>query len=143
MRDELFFSRRGVFARLNGALMRASASGELASSAIEVGWNTRAGPDQYVDLLRRVASTGASPSRTGSGALALAYVAAGRREGFVEHHINAWDCLAGILLVTEAGGYVNDFLRGDGLTKGNPLVACAPGVKDALIAAAAFEGVTI
>ena len=50
---------------------------------------------------------------------------------------------AGILLVTEAGGYVSDFLRGDGLTKGNPLVACAPGVKNALIAAAAFEGVTI
>ena len=61
----------------------------------------------------------------------------------VEHHMNAWDCLAGILLVSEAGGYVNDFLRADGLTKGNPLVACAPGVKDALIAAAAFEGVTI
>ena len=103
----------------------------------------RAGPEQFVDLLRRVASTGASPSRTGSGALALAYVAAGRRDGFVEHHIHAWDCLAGILLVTEAGGYVNDFLRGDGLTNGNPLVACALGVKDALIAAAAFEGVTI
>ena len=141
MRDELFAARRGGGARLNGALMRASAASELASSAIEVGWNMRAGPDQFVDLLRRVASTGASPSRTGSGALALAYVAAGRRDGFVEHHINAWDCLAGILLVSEAGGYVNDFLRGDGLTKGNPLIACAPGVKDALIAAAAFEGV--
>ena len=143
MRDELFSSRRGGGARLNGALMRASAASELASSAIEVGWNTRAGPDQYVDLLSRVAVTGASPSRTGSGALALAYVAAGRRDGFVEHHINAWDCLAGILLVTEAGGYVNDFLRGDGLMRGNPLVACASGVKDALIAAAAFEGVTL
>src|ERR1700722_11511055 len=96
MRDELFASRRGGGARLNGVLMRASPASELASSAIEVGWNTRAGPDQYVDLLRRIASTGASPSRPGSGALALAYVAAGRREGFVEHHIHAWDCLAGI-----------------------------------------------
>jgi myo-inositol-1(or 4)-monophosphatase len=143
MRDELFSSRRGGGARLNGVLMRASPASELASSAIEVGWNTRAGPEEFVDLLLRVASTGASPSRTGSGALALAYVAAGRRDGFVEHHINAWDCLAGILLVTEADGYVSDFLRGDGLTKGNPLVACASGVKDALIAAAAFEGITI
>lgn len=92
-------------------------------------------------MLSRVASTGASPSRTGSGALAIAYVAAGRSDGFVEHHINAWDCLAGILLVSEAGGYVSDFLKGDGLTRGNPLIASAPGVKDALIAAAAFEGV--
>jgi myo-inositol-1(or 4)-monophosphatase len=143
MRDELFSGRRGGGARLDGALMRVSGASELAKSAIEVGWNMRATGDAYVDLLRRVARTGASPFRTGSGALALAYVAAGRREGYVEIHINAWDCLAGILLVTEAGGYVNDFLRGDGLTKGNPLVACAPGVKDALIAAAAFEGVTI
>ena len=59
-----------------------------------------------------------APSRTGSGALALAYVAAGRRDGYVEHHINAWDCLAGILLVSEAGGYVSDFLAGDGLDQG-------------------------
>jgi myo-inositol-1(or 4)-monophosphatase len=143
MRDELFAGRRGSGARLNGAPMRVSAANSLASSAIEIGWNMRAGPEQFADLLLRVASTGASPSRTGSGALALAYIAAGRRDGFVEHHIHAWDCLAGILLVTEAGGYVNDFLRGDGLTDGNPLVACALGLKDALIAAAAFEGVTI
>jgi myo-inositol-1(or 4)-monophosphatase len=47
------------------------------------------------------------------------------------------------VLVSEAGGYVNDFLRGDGLTKGNPLIACAPGIKEALVAAAAFEGVAI
>ena len=142
VRDELFAARRDGGARLNGAPIRASGASSLANSAVEVGWNLRAGPDQYVALLRRVASTGASPSRTGSGALAIAYVAAGRLDGFVEHHIHAWDCLAGIMLVTEAGGYVSDFLSGDGLAKGNALIACAPGVRDALIAAAAFEGVT-
>ena len=143
IRDELFAGRRGGGARVNGTPMRASGVSSLASSQVEVGWNVRAGAEQFVNLLRRVASTGASPSRAGSGALALAYVAAGRRDGFVEHHINAWDCLAGILLVEEAGGYVSDYLRGDGLAKGNALIACAPGVKDALIAAAAFEGVAI
>jgi myo-inositol-1(or 4)-monophosphatase len=142
MRDELFAARRGGGARLNGAPIRASEAASLGPSTIEVGWNLRASADQYVALLRRVVLTGAAPFRTGSGALALAYVAAGRRDGFVEHHINAWDCLAGILLVSEAGGYVNDYLSGDGLTKGNALIACAPGIKDALIAAAAFEGVT-
>ncbi|HEY3621816.1 MAG TPA: inositol monophosphatase [Roseiarcus sp.] len=142
MRDELFAGRRGGGARLNGALMRASAARSLASSAIEVGWNLRAGPDHYVDLLRRVARTGAAPFRTGSGALALAYVAAGRLDGYVEHHMNAWDCLAGILLVSEAAGYVNDYLSAGGLRHGAPVIACAPGVKDTLIAAAAFEGVT-
>ncbi|MGC9957748.1 inositol monophosphatase family protein, partial [Roseiarcus sp.] len=141
MLDELFAARRGGGARLNGAPISASLAASLANASVEVGWNSRAGFGQYVDLLSRVASTGASPSRTGSGALAIAYVAAGRSDGFVEHHINAWDCLAGILLVSEAGGYVSDFLKGDGLTRGNPLIASAPGVKDALIAAAAFEGV--
>ena len=93
--------------------------------------------------LRRVALWGAAPFRSGSGALGIAYVAAGRRDGYVEHHINAWDCLAAILLVHEAGGYVSDFLSGEGLTKGNPLIACAPGVKDALISAAAIEGIAL
>ena len=142
VRDELFAGRRGGGARLNGAPMRVSAARSLASSSIEVGWNLRASADQYVALVRRVVATGAAPCRTGSGALAIAYVAAGRLDGYVESHINPWDCLAGILLAGEAGGYVSDYLGSDGLAKGAPLIACAPGVKDALIATAAFEGVT-
>lgn len=141
MRDELFAARRSGGARLNGVSIQTSGQTSLADAAVEVGWNLRAGPDQYVELLRRVASTGASPSRTGSGALALAYVAAGRLDGFVEHHIHAWDCLAGIVLVSEAGGYVSDFLNGDGLAKGAPLIACASGIRRALIAAASFKGI--
>ncbi|MFZ0601957.1 MAG: inositol monophosphatase family protein, partial [Roseiarcus sp.] len=127
--------------RLNGAPMRASGASALANSAIEVGWNLRSSPDQYADLVRRVVVTGAAPFRTGSGALALAYVAAGRLDGYVERHIHAWDCLAGILLATEAGAYVSDYLGAGGLARGAPLIACASGVKDALIGAAAFEGV--
>jgi myo-inositol-1(or 4)-monophosphatase len=143
MRDELFSARRGGGAFLNGAPIRASDATALASSTIEVGWNMRAGVAKYLDLLRRVALWGASPFRTGSGALGVAYVAAGRRDGYVEHHINAWDCLAAILLVQEAGGYVSNFLAGEGLAKGNPLIACAPGVKDALISAVEFEGIVL
>ena len=94
----------------------------------------------YVELLTRIVATGAGVIRAGSGALGLAYVAAGRRDGYVENHINAWDCLAGNLLVAEAGGYVSDFLAGEGLTRGNPLIACAPGVKAALVEAAAIRG---
>jgi myo-inositol-1(or 4)-monophosphatase len=141
MRDELFSGRRGAGARLNGAPMRASSLSSLANSSVEVGWNLRASADQYVELLRRIVVTGAAPFRAGSGALALAYVGAGRLDGYVERHIHAWDCLAGILLASEAGAYVNDYLSAGGLAKGAPLIACAPGIKDALIAAAAFEGV--
>jgi len=143
MRDELFSARRGEGARLNGAVIKPSEATALANAAVEVGWNARAGMARYLDLLRHVALWGAAPFRAGSGALGIAYVAAGRRDGYVEHHINAWDCLAAILLVREAGGYVSDFLSGEGLTKGNPLIACAPGVKEALISAAALEGIVL
>ncbi len=143
IRDELFSARRGGGARLNGAPMKTSEASALANATIEVGWNVRTGAAKYLELLRRVTLWGAAPCRTGSGALGVAYVAAGRRDGFVEHHINAWDCLAAILLVDEAGGYVSDFLSGEGLTKGNPLIACAPGLRDALISAAAIEGIVL
>jgi len=54
--------------------------------------------------------------------------------------MNAWDCLAAIALVREAGGYVSDFLSNEGLDQGGPILACAPGVKEALLAAAEIEG---
>jgi len=143
VRDELFAARRGGGAFLNGAPIKPSEATSLANSAVEVGWNMRAGVSKYLDLLRRVALWGAAPFRTGSGALGIAYVAAGRRDGFVEHHINAWDCLAAVLIVKEAGGYVSDFLAGEGLAKGNPIIACAPGIKDALVSAVEIEGIVL
>ena len=57
--------------------------------------------------------------------------------------MNAWDCLAGIALIREAGGYVSDFLSNDGLRKGNAILAAAPGLKDALIRTAAIEGLVL
>lgn len=77
-------------------------------------------------------SAGCAFRRSGSGALGLADVASGRAEGYVEMHINSWDCAAGILLVTEAGGRTNDFFAGGGLLGGNPLIATNPALADAL-----------
>ena len=68
--------------------------------------------------------------RHGSGALALADVALGVCDGYIELHINAWDALAGILLVQEAGGRTNDFLADGGLTRGNLLIATTPELHD-------------
>ena len=66
---------------------------------------------------------GCAIRRAGSGALGLADVAAGRVEAYCELHINSWDCAAGIVLVREAGGRTSDFFAGDGLDRGNPLLA--------------------
>ena len=79
----------------------------------------RYGADRFLGLIGRASSRpGSAVVRSGSGALGLAYVAAGRRDGYVENHMNAWDCLAGIALVREAGGYVSDFLSGRGTAQG-------------------------
>ena len=141
--DELFFARKGEGAELNGAAMHVSDATDLSACSIEVGWNARGGADHYLGLMRRIIETGASAARGGSGALGLAYVAAGRRDGYVETIIHPWDCLAALVMITEAGGYVSDFLSGRDLRKGGPLIAAAPGVKDALIKAAALEGVVL
>ncbi len=143
MVDELFAARRGGGATVNTTPIVVSPVTEMRAAAIEVGWNTRSGPDRYLGLIGRVVGTGASVGRSGSGALGLAYVAAGRRDGYVENHIHAWDCLAGIALVREAGGHTSDFLANNGLRKGNPLLVCAPGIRDALTAAAALEGLAL
>lgn len=140
MLDELFAARRGGGATLNGVAIRASAATDLKTATVEVGWNMRSGADAFLGLMGRVVKAGAAVTRCGSGALALAYVATGRRDGYVENHMNAWDCLAGIALAREAGGYVSDFLAGEGLRRGAPIVACAPALKDVLVATAAIPG---
>jgi len=77
----------------------------------------------YTGVMERVVTAGASFRRAGSGALGLAYVADGRSDGYMELHINSWDCLAALVMVEEAGGWTNDFLAGKGLTEGNPVLA--------------------
>ena len=61
--------------------------------------------------------------RFGSAALDLAWVAAGRYDGFWESSLQPWDVAAGMLLVREAGGYVTDFRGGDKLTERNEYLA--------------------
>jgi len=140
---ELFVGSRGGGAFLNGAPIRVSTTTDMRAASIEIGWNMRSGPNKFLGLLGRVVSTGASVMRCGSGALALVYVACGRTDAFVENHINAWDCLAGNVIVEEAGGYVSDFLARDGLHKGNALLACTPSLRNALAGIAAMEGVDL
>ena len=95
----------------------------LNAATIECGWSLRRPQSAYMDMVDRVLSAGCAFRRAGSGALGLADVAAGRVEGYCELHINSWDCAAGVLLVTEAGGRTNDFFAGNGLLEGNPLLA--------------------
>lgn len=134
MYNELYRARLGRGAFLNERAMRV-ADTDIQQAVVELGWSSRRPTRAYTSLVERVLATGATFLRAGSGALGLAYVADGRTHGYCELHINSWDTLAGLLLVREAGGWTNDFLAREGLTRGNAVLACAPGLKDALVAA--------
>ena len=123
MHDELYIAQQGEGAWLNGERMLVSTVAQLSASTVEIGWSSRLPVQTYLDLAGKAAHAGCSVRRAGSGALGLAYVAAGRCEGYAEAHINAWDVAAGLLLVTEAGGKVNDFWAADGLNVGNEVLA--------------------
>jgi myo-inositol-1(or 4)-monophosphatase len=133
--DELLAARRGGGASLNGEPMQVSGLADIREATIEAGWSTRLPPDAYTALVLALKEAGAGVRRGGSGALALAYVAAGRIDGYCELHMNAWDALAGLVLVEEAGGWASDFLGNEGLTRGNPILGCTPALKEALVRA--------
>ncbi|MFO1315681.1 MAG: inositol monophosphatase [Burkholderiales bacterium] len=121
--DWLYAAARGEGAWRDGQRLGVSPCADVDAATVECGWSTRRPAAAYVDLLSRVMEAGAAIRRAGSGALGLADVAAGAVEAYVELHINAWDCAAGIVLVREAGGFTNDFFAGEGLRAGNPLLA--------------------
>lgn len=121
--DEMFTAEFGKGARLNGDIMRVSNQHQLSAASIEVGWSKNTVNSEYIALVQRSLDFGCSVRRGGSGALGLAYVAAGRSEAYVELYINAWDVAAGILIVQEAGGYVNDFWHDNDFTNSNCVLA--------------------
>jgi myo-inositol-1(or 4)-monophosphatase len=113
LRDELFAATKGSGATVNGRPMRVSRIPNLAESLLATGFPSRkrhASPNIHFYQEFTLRSHGVR--RAGSAALDLAYVAAGRLEGFWEFNLNPWDTAAGILLVEEAGGKVTDFSGG-------------------------------
>jgi myo-inositol-1(or 4)-monophosphatase len=133
--DELYLARRGRGATRNGAPIRVADTSDYGSACLELGWSTRVPDADYVRALSNLLEQGANVRRAASGALGLAYVADGRSDGYAELHMQPWDCLAGLLLVEEAGGVVAPFLELDGLGRGGAVLAAGRGVAAAMSAA--------
>ncbi len=108
--DELFAAQEGQGAWLNGRPMRTAAANSLQDGLVCVGFSNRVPPEAVLQPLTRMLHRKGMYHRNGSGALSLAYVAAGRLIGYFEPHMNSWDFAAGALLVREAGGRTNDCL---------------------------------
>jgi myo-inositol-1(or 4)-monophosphatase len=124
--DESFWAEKGRGAWLNENRLRVSARRDLADSLIATGIPFKGHGDvaRFDKALAAVAPEVAGIRRFGSAALDLAWVAAGRFDGFWEEDLHFWDIAAGIILVREAGGFVTDFRGGDaGFVKGQILAA--------------------
>lgn len=135
IRQEYFSAARGKGAQLNNRRIRVSNRSKLIDSLIGTGFpfRNRENFDQYLPVFADVFTHSAGVRRAGSAALDLAYVAAGRLDGFWEGSLNIWDIAAGSLLITEAGGMVGDFHgEKNHLTNGN-IIAGNPRIYQALL----------
>ena len=128
LRDELFTAKRGGGAMLNNRRLRVTNQTSMKGALIGTGFpfKTDLHLDAYVGMFKAISMEAAGIRRAGAAALDLAYVAAGRLDGFWEIGIMEWDMAAGILLIKEAGGVVTDFSFNDNyLTSGN-VIAGSP-----------------
>jgi myo-inositol-1(or 4)-monophosphatase len=136
MRQELFTTSRGTGATVDGRKMRVSDTRLLPNSLIGTGFPFRTEPealDPYLGMLRAVMCETAGVRRPGAAALDLAYVAAGRLDGFWEIGLNIWDLAAGALMIQECGGLVTDLAGGEGWQQSGNIVAGNPRIHEALL----------
>jgi myo-inositol-1(or 4)-monophosphatase len=124
-RDECFYAWKNGPAFLNNRMIQVSTAGQLQNSLIVTGFPYKRDEilDPYIRLFKGFLQRTQDLRRLGSAATDLAYVAAGRFEGFYEIGLNPWDVAAGSLIVRQAGGQVTDFDGGQDYLFGKSLVA--------------------
>jgi myo-inositol-1(or 4)-monophosphatase len=135
MRQEIFTATRGSGAHLDNRRIRVSKQRTLEGALIGTGFPFRANTrfvDAYLAMLKAAMQTSAGVRRPGAAALDLAYVAAGRTDGFWEMGLSPWDTAAGTLLILEAGGRIGT-LTGAEYRQGGDVIAGTPKVYAALI----------
>ncbi|WP_448569025.1 inositol-1-monophosphatase [Thalassotalea ganghwensis] len=128
IRGELFTASRGKGAQLNGFRIRVKQPKELTGAVLATGFpfKQKQHMNAYLDIFKTLFTKTSDMRRAGSAALDLAYVAAGRVDGFFELGLKPWDTAAGELLVVEAGGLVTDFTGGHNHGTSGNIVASSP-----------------
>lgn len=123
--DELYSAERGGGAFMNDRRLRVAGRTKLIDTVIGCGVPHlgRGQHGNFLVELRNVMAEVSGVRRLGSASLDLAYVAAGRMDGFWETGLSAWDVAAGILLIREAGGFISDFAGGQNMLDGGSIVA--------------------
>ncbi len=126
MQEETFSAFKGGGAYLNEEKIHVNDTRLLRNAVLATGFPYGSRSDQFLQTFTDVMREVQAIRRLGSAALDLAYVAAGRFDGYFESKLNAWDIAAGALLVMEAGGQVSGFESPDGWRDGESILASAP-----------------
>lgn len=137
VRDELFYAEKGKGAFMNDRRLRVSGRTKLADSLLATGipYMGKPGHDTLLAELRALTDNVSGIRRLGVASLDLAYVAAGRFEGFWERGLKQWDIAAGIILVREAGGLVSDITGGRQMMETGNIVAANTAIHPPLLKA--------
>jgi myo-inositol-1(or 4)-monophosphatase len=125
---EVFHALKGQGATLNDQPLICRADTAINRGSIVTGYCNRSSKQNTTRLIAEVIARDGVFHRNASGALSLAYTAAGRLIGFVEEHMNAWDCLAGQLIIAEAGGRVDQQSADQMIAEGGSVVAGSAGI---------------
>jgi myo-inositol-1(or 4)-monophosphatase len=133
---ELYWAASGQGAHLNDQPIRVSPAKALNEGNTGLGMNSRTSTQDVTRFVERLSQRGGLFYRNASGGLMLSYVAAGRLIAYAESHMNAWDCLAGQLLIAEAGGKVEAQSAEAMLRDGGRVIAAGPALFDELVAMA-------
>jgi len=128
IRDELFTATKGAGAYLNHRRLRVGSQLRLSECLIGTGFPFRDDQDldRYIALFKKMTRSCAGLRRPGAASLDLAYVAAGRLDGFFEGDLKPWDMAAGILLIQEAGGLVGQYNGEEGYFSSGEIMAANP-----------------
>lgn len=131
--SETFWALKGEGAWLNETRLSVSDTAGLDDGSVAVGLSNRQNLQPTCAFISDLVSTGGIFVRYATGCVALAYVAAGRLIGYFEHRMHAWDCLAGQLLVAEAGGCIEEQSANQMIKSGGRVIASAPAVFTPLV----------
>ena len=123
--DELYTAEKGKGAYMNDRRLRVAARKTLADALVTTGipHRGREGHARFLKEIELVMPEVAGIRRTGSAALDLAWVAAGRFDAYWEHNLQPWDLSAGLVIVREAGGFVSDLKGGDKILETGDVLA--------------------
>ena len=126
--QEMFYACNGFGSYKNGQPNIPYGPDGLHDGLVGIGTSTKGSKEPIINLIADLLSKDGIFCRSGSGALGITYVSCGRYIGFLESHMNAWDCLAAMLIVEEAGGKVIGLNLPDMIANGGKAIVASPSV---------------